>query len=69
MTPVPAHPKVYHITHIDNLASIAASGALVSDAKRIADKLSCSLVGMSAIKKRRLHEIEVACHPGTMVGQ
>ncbi len=69
MTPVPTQPKIYHITHIDNLASIVTSGALVSDAKRIADKLSCSLVGMSAIKQRRLREIEVACHPGTMVGQ
>lgn len=69
MASPPAQPKVYHITHINNLASIATGAGLVSDAKRIADGLSCSLVGMSTIKQRRLKEIEVACHPGTTVGQ
>ncbi len=69
MVPVPPSPKIYHITHIDNLPSIAASGGLVSDANRIASGLSCSLVGMDTIKQRRLNEIEVSCHPGTMVGQ
>lgn len=62
-------PKIYHITHIDNLLNIAASVWLVSDANRIANSLSCSLVGMSTIKQRRLDEIEVSCHPGTKVGQ
>src|ERR1019366_10333399 len=32
-------------------------------------ELDCSLVGINKIKERRLKEIEVACHPGTMVGQ
>jgi ssDNA thymidine ADP-ribosyltransferase, DarT len=69
MVSVPSNPKIYHITHIDNLQNIAASVGLVSDANRIASNLSCSLVGMSTIKQRRLDEIEVSCHPGTMVGQ
>jgi hypothetical protein len=69
MASAPSSPKIYHITHIDNLPNIAASGGLVSDANRIANSLSCSLVGMSTIKQRRLHEIEVSCHPGTKVGQ
>ncbi len=69
MTLVPASPKIYHITHIDNLSGIAAGIGLVSDARRIASGLSCSLVGMSTIKERRLTEIKVACHPGTTVGQ
>ncbi|BAZ16438.1 hypothetical protein NIES4071_83150 [Calothrix sp. NIES-4071] len=69
MVSVPSNPKIYHITHIDNLPSIAASMELVSDAKRIASGLLCSLVGMSTIKRRRLDEIEVLCHPGTKVGQ
>lgn len=69
MTLVPSNPKIYHITHIDNLPSILSSGGLVSDANRIANGLICSLVGMSTIKQRRLSEIEVSCHPGTMVGQ
>lgn len=69
MTIVPASPKIYHITHIDNLPSIITTGGLISDAKRISQGLSCSLVGMSTIKQRRLEEIEVPCHPGTKVGQ
>lgn len=69
MTAVPANPKIYHITHVDNLASIAASGQLVSDAIRIAQSVSCSVVGMSEIKRRRLEEIEVSTCSGTKVGQ
>ena len=69
MASVPPSPKIYHITHIDNLPNIAASMGLVSDANRIVSGLSCSLVGMSTIKQRRLDEIEVSCHSGTTVGQ
>jgi len=69
MTAVPANPKIYHITHVDNLASIAASGELVSDAIRIAQSMTCAVVGMSEIKRRRLEEIEVSTCPGTKVGQ
>jgi hypothetical protein len=69
MTSAPSSPKIYHITHIDNLPSIATGMGLVSDAQRIANGLSCSVVGMSTIKQRRLEEIAVACHPGTTVGQ
>ena len=69
MASTPSSPKIYHITHVSNLASIVANQGLVSDAKRITDRLSCSLVGMSTIKQRRLQEIEVSCYPGTKVGQ
>jgi ssDNA thymidine ADP-ribosyltransferase, DarT len=69
MTSVPSSPKIYHITHIDNLSNIAASIGLVSDATRIESSLTCSLVGMPTIKQRRLNEIEVSCYPGTTVGQ
>lgn len=69
MTTAPTNPKIYHITHLDNLTGIATTGSLVSDAKRIAGGLSCSLVGMSTIKQRRLEEIEVTGHPGTKVGE
>lgn len=69
MTSTPDRPKIYHITHLDNLPSIATGMGLVSDARRLASSLSCSLVGMSTIKQRRLEEIEVACHRGTTVGQ
>lgn len=69
MVSIPSSPKIFHITHLDNLKSIASSRQLISDAKRIQSGLSCSLVGMSTIKKRRLEEIEVSCHSGTTVGE
>lgn len=69
MAAVPLNPKIYHITHIDNLAAIATSGELVSDAVRITRGIACSLVGMSTIKRRRLEEIEVSVCPGTKVGE
>lgn len=68
MTEVPANPKIYHITHWQNLRHIVRAGMIWSDAKRIESNLDCMIVGMPEIKRRRLHEIEVSCHPGTMVG-
>jgi ssDNA thymidine ADP-ribosyltransferase, DarT len=69
MVSVPSNPKIYHITHVNNLLNIVTSKGLVSDARRIASGLTCSLVGMSTIKQRRLTEIEVSCHQGTKVGE
>jgi len=69
MTAVPANPKIYHITHLDNLRAIATTGELVSDAVRIASGITCSLVGMSTIKHRRLEKITVSVCPGTKVGE
>lgn len=68
MAAVPAHPKVYHITHVRNLPQIVQAGVLWSDAKRIELGLACDVVGMTHIKQRRLREIEVTCHPRTHVG-
>ncbi len=64
----PKNPKIYHITHLDNLPQIVDS-VLWSDAERIRRALACTIVGMSEIKRRRLDEIEVDCHPGTKVGE
>ena len=69
MTPVPTNPKVYHITHLDNLSQIVTAGVLLSDAQRLALNLNCHIVGMSSIKLRRLMSLGVTCHPGTTVGQ
>jgi hypothetical protein len=66
--PVPRQPKIYHITHINNLASIV-DNVLWSDAERIRQGLNCELIGMTEIKRRRLEELDVDCHPGTKVGQ
>lgn len=65
---VPVQPKIYHITHLRNLPQIVTAGRLWSDARRIELGLSCEIVGLSEIKRRRLEELEVVCHPGTNVG-
>jgi hypothetical protein len=69
MTRVPDRPKVFHITHVENLPGIMQAGCLWSDAKRIELGLACELVGMAGIKARRLHELAVKCHPSTKVGE
>ena len=68
MSPVPAQPKIYHITHVDNLAAIVREEVLLSDATMLERGGPGVTIGMSAIKKRRIEEITVSCHPGTMVG-
>ncbi len=68
MTTAPARPKLYHITHINNLAGIVADDRLVSDAEMIARGGPAQLIGMSSIKRRRVEELEVTCHAGTKVG-
>jgi len=65
----PTQPKIYHITHLSNLAQIVATSGLWSDAGRIERGLDCKIVGMSEIKRRRLEELEVGCHPATKIGQ
>jgi hypothetical protein len=68
MSPPPPHPKVYHITHMKNLTGIVADQKLLCDAKMIARGGPVQAIGMSAIKKRRVEEIEVGTHPDTKVG-
>jgi len=68
MTTPPVQPKVYHITHVDNLASIVAAGCLESDGRRLRQGGGQTSIGMTEIKRRRLFEIDVQCHPGTKVG-
>jgi hypothetical protein len=67
-TPPPS-PKIYHITHLRNLAAMAKAGAIYSDARRLKLNVQCEIVGMSKIKQRRLTQIEVNCHAGTKVGE
>jgi len=69
MVKIPKNPKIYHITHIDNLDNILRDEVLWSDAKRLELGLECEIVGLSEIKRRRLEELEVKCHSGTMVGE
>ena len=65
--PIPERPKIYQITHMDNLSNIV-DGVLWSDAERVRRELDCTIVGMSEIKRRRLEELIVDCYPDTQVG-
>lgn len=67
MTKPPGHPKIYHITHVDNLASILAAGGLWSDEAMLTRGGPTASIGMGSIKKRRL-ELPVKCHEGDTVG-
>ena len=66
--PVPAQPKSYHICHVDRLASIVASGGLLSDAAILQQALPCTVIGMNTIKQRRLNELTLTSHPQLHVG-
>ncbi len=68
MSPVPAQPKTYHITHVDNLVAIVREGVLLSDATMLTRGGPSVAIGMSEIKRRRIEDIMVSCHPGTKVG-
>ena len=65
---LPERPKLYHITHVENLKVIARDGQLVSDREMIQRGGPSQMIGMSSIKRRRLEEIEVSCHQGTNAG-
>jgi len=61
-------PKIYHITPVENLTKIVEDGRLLCD-RAIRERGGPALtIGMLKIKRRRIDELEVDCHPGTMVG-
>ena len=66
--PVPAEPKIYHIVHVDRLASIVASDHLWCDATMSQRGDGGTSIGMGAIKQRRLTELTLASHPDLSVG-
>ena len=68
MSPPPRQPKVYHITHVDNLPAIVDEGSLVCDREMIHRGGPARTIGMSDIKRRRVERLAIDCHPGTMVG-
>lgn len=66
----PRRPKIYHITHVDNLQAIAESKRLLSDARLAETGGPAEMVGMSHIKARRMTEINLEeCYPEDFVGQ
>jgi hypothetical protein len=67
MSSAPSRPKVYHITHVDNLPSILHAGVILSDATMVAQGGPIATIGMSSIKQRRL-QLSVKCHAPDKVG-
>ncbi|MGI2832658.1 type II toxin-antitoxin system toxin DNA ADP-ribosyl transferase DarT [Vibrio alginolyticus] len=66
---VPLQPKIYHIVHVDRLASILDANGLLCDAQIIAQNAGGTTIGMNTIKQRRLNELTLDSHPGLYVGQ
>ena len=64
---VPAHPKIYHIVHIDRLQSIIKDKHLWCDAEIAQRKPPGTVIGMNSIKQRRLNS-SLKSHPNLRVG-
>jgi hypothetical protein len=67
IVPVPNMPKLYHIVHVDRLASIIADKRLWCDARMMQRMSGGTTIGMGSIKQRRLC-LPISSHPGLMVG-
>lgn len=65
---VPQNIKIFHITHVNNLAQICAQGGLYSDAQ-MQHRQVATPIGMQIIKQRRLTKCRVSCHANTFVGE
>ena len=63
----PLAPKIYHIAHVDRLASIVADGFLWCDAELRQRVRPGTSIGMTGIKHRRLTN-SLTSHPGLFVG-
>jgi hypothetical protein len=63
---VPADPKIFHITHIDNLPGILQEGGLWCDRERINRGLGNTNIGLHHIKSRRLLRAVHASCGGTI---
>lgn len=68
MTKVPERPKLYHITHVENLPAILEEGSLVCDRAIHERGGPAQGIGLSSIKQRRIQDCTVRSHPGTKVG-
>lgn len=69
MAKIPQNPKIYHIVHIDRLASILNNGCLWSDSKVNRRNPGGTTIGMDRIKRRRLEELTLTGYPDLYVGQ
>lgn len=67
MTPPPAHPKIYHILHVDRLPSVLASDGLLPDTQMNGRNGHGTVIGMTDLKAHRLIR-PVEGHAGLTVG-
>lgn len=67
MTQPPAHPKIYHILHVDRLPAVIASGGLLPDTEMRQRDDEGTVIGMHDLKTYRLTR-PVNGHDGLMVG-
>ena len=65
--PPPAEPKIYHIVHVDRLASVVTDGVLWCDLESQRRSSPGTTIGMISIKWRRLAN-PMKCRPGLNVG-
>jgi len=65
--PIPDDPRIYHIVHVDRLASIVADDCLWCDAKMTTKQPRGTTIGMNRIKERRRTNA-MRSHSGLCVG-
>jgi hypothetical protein len=65
--PIPEHPKIYHILHLDRLKSVIAEGLLSDEQISVRDDAG-TMIGMSSIKRRRLCELALEKPPRSACG-
>ena len=66
--PLPKYPKLYHLIHVDRVASIIADGYLWGDAEAMRQKIAGTPIGMDHIARRRL-QAPLRSRPGLQVGE
>jgi len=59
---------IFHIVHVDRLPSIIENDGLCCDADVINRQLPGTCIGLSAIKRRRLHELRLSSYTDLYVG-
>ncbi len=64
----PDQVTIYHITDVENLASILEAGGLLSDV-RMASQQPATIIGYGHIKERRMREIRIPCCSNRFVGE
>ena len=65
---VPQNPKIYHILHLDRLASVVTAGGLFCDSESMRRSLPGTDIGLPNVKERRLRFCSLRTNPSLHVG-